>query len=71
MELKSRSPYIAVLRELMFDHECDNITSFLGPYLGFPPGRMSSKGGGKNDWTMKKYFNILIQHFKEKYFRTI
>ena len=45
---------MAVLRELLYPHECDNITQFLGPLLGTPPGRM--KGGlGKNDWTMKKY----------------
>ena len=54
LEVQNKSPYIAVLREILFSHECDNITSFLSPFLGTPPGRM--KGGtGKNDWTMKKY----------------
>ncbi len=39
----------------MFDHECDNITAYLGPLLGFPPGRMGgAKNMFKNDWTMKK-----------------
>ncbi len=55
LELRSREPYLAVLRELMFDHECDNITAYLGPLLGFPPGRMGgAKNMFKNDWTMKK-----------------
>ena len=51
---------MAVLRELLYPHECDNITQFLGPLLGTPPGRM--KGGlGKNDWTMKKYVHKLFR----------
>lgn len=54
LEIKSKEPYIAVIRELMYPHECDNITSFLGPYLNFPPGRMGGPRVGKNDWTMKK-----------------
>lgn len=54
VEMKNKEPYLVVLRELMYPHECDNITAFLGPRLGFPPGRMSSKNRGKNDWTMKK-----------------
>ena len=53
VEVKSREPYVAVLRELMFHHECDNITRFLGPHLDFPPGRMNPKNR-VNDWTMKK-----------------
>ena len=53
IEVQNKEPYLAVLRELLYPHECDNITQFLGPMLGTPPGRM--KGGvGKNDWTMKK-----------------
>ena len=39
----------------MYPHECDNITNFLGEFLGPPPGNMAKKGGvAKNDWTMKK-----------------
>ena len=54
IELQSKQPYVAVIRELMYSHECDEITKFLGPLLGPPPGRMKG-GSGKNDWTMKKY----------------
>ena len=54
LELRSRDPYLAVFRELMYPHECDNITAFLAPQLGFPPGRMSGRAA-KNDWTMKKW----------------
>ena len=54
IELQSKDPYMAVIRELMFPHECDGITRFLGPYLGPPPGRMKGGKAGKNDWTMKK-----------------
>ena len=53
VEVRSKVPYVAVLRELMFESECDNITQFLGPHLDFPPGRMSTRQT-KNDWTMKK-----------------
>ena len=53
VEVKNKNPYIAVLRELLFEHECDNITQFLGPFLDFPPGHMTTKAK-KNDWTMKK-----------------
>ena len=52
IEMKSFEPYIAVLRELMYPNECDEITEYLGPYLGEPPGRMAN--GNRNDWTMKK-----------------
>ena len=52
--MQNHEPYVAVLRELMYAHECDGITNFLGNHLGSPPGRMKAKGGGKNDWTMKK-----------------
>ena len=56
IEVQNKEPYLAVLRELLYPNECDNITQFLGPLLGTPPGRM--KGGlGKNDWTMKKYLH--------------
>ena len=55
VDIQNHEPYIAVLRELMYPHECDGITNFLGDHLGPPPGRMKLKGGGtKNDWTMKK-----------------
>ena len=55
IEMQNFEPYVAVIRELMFSNECDEITEYLGPLLGAPPGRMS--GGAKtikNDWTMKK-----------------
>ena len=53
LELKNRDPYVAVIRQLLFPHECTNVTKFLGPTLDFPPGRMSGKAT-RNDWTMKK-----------------
>ena len=52
IEMQSHEPYLVVIRELMYPHECDEITQFLGPYLGAPPGRMAG-GQGPNDWTMK------------------
>lgn len=52
VEIQSKEPYIAVLRELMYPHECDNLTRFLGPHLDFPPGRMNPRHQ-INDWTMK------------------
>lgn len=54
IEIQNFEPYIAVIRELMFSHECDDITKSLSPFLGKPPGSMSAKKTGKNDWTMKK-----------------
>ena len=62
MELQNKEPYVAVLRELVFEDECDNITDFLGPFLGTPPGRMGG-GTGKNDWTMKKYIFLIVFEF--------
>ena len=53
IELQNYQPYVAVIRELMFANECDEITQYLGDYLGAPPGRMSGRAGAKNDWTMK------------------
>ncbi len=53
LEINSFDPYHVVLRELLYDHECDDITKYLGPKLDFPPGRMHHKAK-KNDWTMKK-----------------
>jgi hypothetical protein len=41
-------------RNLLYEHECDNVTAFLAPRLGFPPGRMSGRAARSNDWTMKK-----------------
>lgn len=54
LELQSFVPYVAVIRELLYPHECDGITDYLGPLLGQPPGRMSGGRSPKNDWTMKK-----------------
>ena len=54
IDLQNFEPYVAVIRELMYPHECDEVTQFLGPYLGPPPGRMSGGTRGGNDWTMKK-----------------
>jgi hypothetical protein len=55
IEMKNKHPYLVVLRELMYSHECDGITEFLSPFLGPPPGAMTKKRGvTKNDWTMKK-----------------
>jgi len=52
VEENSQDPYHVTIHELLYDHECDNITQFLGPMLDFPPGRMNQKTQ-KNDWTMK------------------
>ncbi len=52
--MKNFNPYIAVIRQLMYPHECESVTKFLGPTLDFPPGRMNTRAK-KNDWTMKKY----------------
>ena len=41
LELKNLNPYVAVIRQLMYPHECESVTRFLGPSLDFPPGRMS------------------------------
>jgi hypothetical protein len=53
IEENSLDPHHVTIHNLLFEHECDNITEFLGPRLGFPPGRMRH-GSAKNDWTMKK-----------------
>ena len=42
-----------IIHDMLYTHECDNITQFLGPFLDFPPGRMNNRKL-KNDWTMKK-----------------
>ena len=60
VELISEEPYVAVIRQVLFEDECDKITDFLTPQLGFPPGRSTRAKGqglapvGRNDWTMKK-----------------
>ena len=38
VEENSQDPYHVTIHELLYDHECDNITQFLGPMLDFPPG---------------------------------
>ena len=38
VEINSYDPYHMTIRNLMFEHECDKITEFLGPLLDFPPG---------------------------------
>ena len=53
IEENSHDPYHVTIQELLFDHECNNVTEFLGPMLDFPPGRMK-RNAAKNDWTMKK-----------------
>lgn len=57
VEVRNHEPYVAVLKELMFHHECDNITRFLGPHLDFPPGRMNPRNN-VNDWTMKNVWPV-------------
>ena len=52
VEINSYDPFHATIRNLLFDHECDQMTQFLAPQLDFPPGRMVSRSL-KNDWTMK------------------
>lgn len=61
MEYNSLDPNHVTLRGILFDHECDDITRFLGPKLDFPPGRMNFKSK-KNDWTMKNCWPVESQH---------
>ena len=65
IEVNSYDPFHAVVKNLMFENECDEIKDYLGPRLNFPPGRMNTKSR-KNDWTMKKYgYNLpLIRTIK-------
>ena len=53
VEINSYDPAHATVKNLMYDHECDEITKYLGPHLDFPPGKINKKAK-KNDWTMKK-----------------
>ena len=43
IEENSLDPYHVTIYELLYAHECDQVTEFLGPLLDFPPGRMSSE----------------------------
>ena len=52
IEENSLDPYHVAIYELLYGHECDKVTEFLGPLLDFPPGRMNHRNP-KNDWTMK------------------
>merc|ERR1712223_297310 len=52
IEENALDPYHVTIHQLLYDHECNNITEFLGPMLDFPPGRMNFKTA-RNDWTMK------------------
>jgi prolyl 4-hydroxylase len=52
IEENALDPYHVTILELLYEHECNDITEFLGPMLNFPPGRMNLKTK-KNDWTMK------------------
>ena len=53
IEMNSYDPAHSTIKNILYEHECDAITKYLGPYLNFPPGRMNSRSK-KNDWTMKK-----------------
>ena len=53
-----------IFRNLLYENECDDVTRFLAPKLGFPPGRMSGKPAAQNDWTMKKYEKKTIKIHK-------
>lgn len=57
IELRNKVPFLAVIRDLLYENETKNITSFLEPKLNFPPGRMKKRknlqGQLANDWTMK------------------
>ena len=59
IEENALDPYHVTIHQLLYDHECNNITQFLGPKLDFPPGRMNFKTK-KNDWTMKKYEIVIF-----------
>eukprot|EP00095_Tigriopus_kingsejongensis_P006819 maker-scaffold82_size396747-snap-gene-1.16 protein:Tk06819 transcript:maker-scaffold82_size396747-snap-gene-1.16-mRNA-1 annotation:"hypothetical protein DAPPUDRAFT_308081" len=61
MEYNSFDPNHVTLRGILFDHECDDITQYLGPKLDFPPGRMNHKSK-KNDWTMKNCWPDEAEH---------
>ena len=65
IEENSHDPQHVTIHNILFEHECDKITEFLGPMLNFPPGRMNSRKM-KNDWTMKKYAQEIFFSFHEK-----
>lgn len=70
IEENSLDPYHVTIHELLYDHECNNITQFLGPMLDFPPGRMRSKSA-QNDWTMKNCWpnegqNVYLQKLNQR-----
>ena len=58
IQLNSKDPPHVTIKEFLYERECNETTNYLGPLLDFPPGRMNSKKK-KNDWTMKKFVNIL------------
>ena len=53
IEINSQDPAHVVIKDLMSDSECDDITEFLTPLLNFPPGKMINNAKS-NDWTLKK-----------------
>ena len=42
IEENALDPYHVTILELLYEHECNNITEFLGPMLNFPPGKINS-----------------------------
>ena len=63
IQVNSYDPFNVVIKDLLYNHECDEITKYLVPRLGFPPGTMGYKPK-KNDWTMKKYGYTLCVIFR-------
>ena len=74
IQINSFDPAHATIKNLLFDHECDSMTRYLGPHLDFPPGRMNGRSR-RNDWTMKKQeysFDIFHEKFilKDLHYKT-
>ena len=40
IEENALDPYHVTILELLYEHECNDITEFLGPMLNFPPGKI-------------------------------
>ena len=57
IQINSYDPAHAVIKDFLYEHECDDTTKFLGPILDFPPGKMNTRAK-KNDWTMKKFVSF-------------
>ena len=63
IEINSYDPAHATINNLLYDQECDVITKFLGPYLNFPSGQMSSGSKKLLDNEKVNYFYVVRHSF--------